>query len=172
MLAFSFKISIEKNCIKYFTVFEDFPFLLEDPKNKTLRLRLQRSFERLVTEQEINKRWCLNEQRLFSLIHDLNLIMKDSGAMWVNIHEESGYKEFVLQKEKKIRLINVPSIYTRVFVQVPQQSFHSSAPRPRTQLNSTNNQQVNAIKIRILSETPKSRQAESTKTKKLFRPWQ
>ena len=166
MLAFSFKISIEKNCIKYFTVFEDFPFLLEDPKNKTLRLRLQRSFERLVTEQEINKRWCLNEQRLFSLIHDLNLIMKDSGAMWVNIHEESGYKEFVLQKEKKIQLINVPSIYTRVFVQVPQQSFHSSAPR------STNNQQVNAMKIRILSETSKSHQAESTETTKLFRPWQ
>ena len=177
MLAFYFKISIRKNTIKYFTIFDDFPFLLEDPKNQTLRLRLQKCFERLVTEQERNKNTPLSDKRLDLLIIDLNRYMKATGSVWRMVNEDPEYKEFQLRKLND-KAEEPPLIYYKKPIHMIQ-SANSPIFFDRRQpiLNQSNYQtqsvqmpEMNPHKILRCCKRPSSDSA-SKSSAHIFRPW-
>ena len=178
MLAFYFKISIKKNTIKYFTVFNDFPFLLEDPKNKTLRFTLEKCFERLVTEQERNRNTPLTSKRITSLIKDLNWYIKDTGAIWRMMKEDSEFMEFQLQKLRDQS--QNPVYYSRPLV-LNQSSRRDPIyyTRPLFWNQSNNQAQSNQMtemnpskKPRLCANPmPKSSDGLKSSSEQIFRPW-
>ena len=180
MLPFHFRISIRKNSIKYFTVFEDFPFLLEAHSENTWRTKLQKSFERLVAEQGLNKCRPLTTKRLNTLINDLNHYMKGTGAIWALVKEESDFQEFQLCKIKiKAACIRHQQVINRqVLVDnqfaVPMETSNVIPNHSNNCTEPKYSMPKNPHKIRIICENSDS-QIVGPPTPiqtNLFRPWQ
>lgn len=115
MLEFHFRISMTKNSIKFYPINDDFPFRLEETKNGTLKTGIQKSFERLVAEQETIRRWPMNEKRINKLVNDLNGYMFNTGAMWSIVNHDLCEGQFFLRKTRIPRafvnrsLVNAPT---------------------------------------------------------------
>ena len=161
MLEFHFRISMSKNSIKFFPLSDDFPFRLEETESGTLTRGIQRSFERLVSEQEIIRRWPMDERRINKLINDLNGYMINTGAMWTIVNQDLREGQFFLQKTS----ISMPSIQTMLYHQ------RGTLVRPRGFVNFNDQTLVNEPNRYCETEKDGSL-GSSNKMSKFFRPWQ
>ena len=156
MLEFHFRISMTKNSIKFFPVNDDFPFCLEETENGTLKTGIQKSFERLVAEQETIRRWPMNEKRINKLVNDLNGYMFNTGAMWTIVNHDLREGQFFLRKTR----ICMPNLHSIIYHQ------NQSMERPRAF--------VNRSLLNAPNQYNDTKSAWSTTNKKshLFRPWE
>ena len=159
MLEFHFRISMSKNSIKFFPVTDDFPFCLEETETGTLKRGIQRSFERLVAEQETIRRWPMDEKRINKLVNDLNGYMINTGAMWTIVNQDLREGQFFLKRTA----ISMPSIYTMLYHQ------RETLVRPRSFGNFNNQTLVNAPNQ---NTDTKNDGSLANKNSNFFRPWQ
>ena len=159
MLEFHFRISMSQNSIKFFPVTDDFPFCLEETETGTLKRGIQRSFERLVAEQETIRRWSMDERRINKLINDLNGYMINTGALWTIINNDLREGQFVLKKTS----ITMPSIYTMLYHQ------RDTLVRQRSFVNFNNQTFVDTHHRYIDTKNDGSL---ANKNSNFFRPWQ
>ena len=138
---------------------DDFPFRLEETRNEPLKRGIQKSFERLVAEQDTIKRWPMNERRINKLVNDLNGFMINTGAMWTIVNNDLSEGQFFLRETK----ILMPSIRSLLYHET-----HTS----QRQTGTVNLNHQPPIETRNRYDRVEDTGSMVNKTSNFFRPWQ
>lgn len=138
---------------------DDFPFRLEKTHNDPLKKGVQKSFDRLVAEQETIKRWPMNERRINKLVNDLNGFMINTGAMWTIVNNDLREGQFFL-RETTILMPSIRSmLHNRIQTSERQRGFENWNHQSLIETPNQYNHIENAGSI-------------VNKTSNLFRPWE